>query len=88
MGAIGVRLVGFALYGAVVAWCAWQLPTTLPFVVPAAVAGVLVHGVKARPWLGLSAFAVVVVALLFLLAPALGSGAFSDLAEWINDPQW
>ncbi len=83
-----MRLVGLALYGAVVAWCAWQLPTTLPFVVPAAAAGVLLHGVRARPWLGLVAFAVLVVALPFLMAPALGTGAFSDLAEWINDPQW
>ncbi|WP_231249312.1 hypothetical protein [Nocardioides furvisabuli] len=86
--AIGVRVVGLALYGAVVAWCAWQLPTTLPFVVPAAAAGVLLHGVRARPWLGLVAFAVLVVVLPFLMAPALGTGALSDLAEWINDPQW
>ena len=31
---------------------------------------------------------VLVVALPFLLAPALGTGAFSDLADWIDEPQW
>lgn len=43
---------------------------------------------RGRPWLGMLAFAVLVVALPRLLAPALGTGAFSDLADWINDPQW
>jgi hypothetical protein len=83
-----VRLVGLVLYGAVVAWCAWQLPAALPFVAPAAAAGVVLHGVKGRPWLGGLAFVVLVVVLPLVLAPALGTGAFSDLADWINDPQW
>lgn len=38
--AVRVRIVGLLLYVAVVAWCAWQLPASLPFVVPAAVTGV------------------------------------------------
>ncbi|WP_210502443.1 hypothetical protein [Nocardioides xinjiangensis] len=86
--AIGVRLVGVALYAGAVAWCARQLPAALPFVVPAAAAGLVAHGVKGRPWLGLLAFVVLVVALPFMLAPALGAGAFSDLADWFDDPQW
>ncbi|NPD06849.1 hypothetical protein HN031_19410 [Nocardioides sp. zg-1308] len=86
--AVGVRLVGVALYCGVVAWCAWQLPASLPFVAPAAAGGLVLHGVKGRPWLGMLAFAVLVVVLPVLLAPALGTGAFSDLAEWVNDPQW
>ena len=86
--AAGVRIVGVLLYGAVIAWCWWQLPASLPFVVPAAVAGLVIHGVKGRPLLAMLAFAVLVVSLPVLLAPALGTGAFSDLAEWINDPQW
>ncbi|GAA1919777.1 hypothetical protein GCM10009797_11850 [Nocardioides hwasunensis] len=76
------------LYAAVVAWCVWQLPAALPFVAPAAAAGLVLHGLKARPWGGLLAFVVLVVVLPFLLAPALGTGALSDLATWINDPQW
>ncbi|WP_322919474.1 hypothetical protein [Nocardioides renjunii] len=48
----------------------------------------MLHGVKGRPWLGMLALAVLVVVLPVLLAPALGTGAFSDLAEWVNDPQW
>src|SRR5688572_26590551 len=36
--ALGVRVVGVALYAAIVAWCVWQLPASLPFVAPAAVA--------------------------------------------------
>ena len=86
--AVGVRIVGVLLYGAVIAWCWWQLPASLPFVAPAAVAGLVLHGVKGRPWLAILAFAVLVVALPVILAPALGTGAFSDLANWINDPQW
>lgn len=86
--AIRVRLAGFALYTAVVAWCAWQLPTSLPFVVPAAGAGLVLHGVKGRPWLGLVAFVVLVVALPVLLLPALGTGTFSDFGTWFEDPQW
>jgi hypothetical protein len=31
---------------------------------------------------------VLVVVLPFLLAPALGTGAFSDLSDWIDEPQW
>ncbi|MDZ5663722.1 hypothetical protein SFC79_18245 [Nocardioides sp. S-58] len=61
---------------------------SLPFVAPAAAGGLVLHGVKGRPWLGMLAFAVLVVVLPVLLAPALGTGAFSDLAEWVNDPQW
>ena len=85
--AIGVRLVGLVLYAAVIAWCVWQLPTSLPFVVPAAIAGAILHGVKGRPWLGLLSFMVLVVTLPLLLAPALGTGAFSDFADWFDEPQ-
>ncbi|HEV2796613.1 MAG TPA: hypothetical protein VGV65_03255 [Nocardioides sp.] len=84
----GVRIVGVLVYGAVIAWCWWQLPASLPFVAPAAAAAMVVQGVKGRPWLAMLVFAVLVVALPVLLAPALGTGAFSDLADWINDPQW
>ncbi|CAM3712044.1 hypothetical protein NOZE110980_12050 [Nocardioides zeicaulis] len=83
-----VRLTGLVLYIAIVAWSAWQLPAALPFVVPAAAAGVALHGVRGRPWLGAIAFVVLVVALPAVLAPALGIGSFSDLTAWINDPQW
>jgi len=74
MRAAGVRVVGLSLYTAVVAWCWWQLPATMPFVVPAAAVGALLHGVKGRPWAGVLAFAVLVVVLPLLLAPALGTG--------------
>ena len=86
--ALGVRLSGVLLYVAVIAWCWWQLPASLPFVAPAAAAGMVLHGLKGRPWLGILAFSVLVVALPMLLSPALRSGAFSDLANWLNDPQW
>jgi hypothetical protein len=86
--AVATAVTGLLLYTGVVAWSAWQLPATLPFVAPAAVAGAALHAVKRRPVLGLLAFGVLVAGLPFLLAPALGTGALSDLAEWINDPQW
>lgn len=66
--------------------CWWQLPASLPFVAPAAVAGMVLHGVKGRPWFAMLAFAVLVVALPVILAPALGTRAFSDLADWITTP--
>jgi hypothetical protein len=47
--AVGIRVVGVTLYAGIVAWCVWQLPATLPFVAPAAVAGLVLHGVRARP---------------------------------------
>jgi hypothetical protein len=86
--AVGIRVVGVTLYAGIVAWCVWQLPATLPFVAPAALSGLVLHGVRGRPWWGLLAFAVLVVVLPFALAPALGTGALSDLADWINEPQW
>ncbi len=83
-----VRLMGLASYATVIAWCVWQLPAALPFVAPAAAVGALLHVVKGRPWLGVVAFVVLVVALPILLVPALGTGAFSDLADWFDSPQW
>ena len=84
MRAVWVRLLGLLLYGAAVAWAWWQLPATLPFVVPAAVlGGGVLHVGKGRPWLGLVVFTVVVVAVPLLLWPALGTGTFSDLTDGI-----
>ncbi len=88
LSAAAVRVVGLALYGCVVAWCLWQLPTSLPFVAPAAAAGGFLHGVKGRPWLGVIAFVVLVVVLPLVLMPAMGAGAFSDFADWFDSPQW
>ena len=80
--ALRVRVAGLLLYGAVVAWCAYQLPDTVPFVVPGAVlGGGIVHVWKGRPWLGLSVFAIIVVVVPALLWPSVLTGAFSDLTE-------
>ena len=76
------RLIGAVLYAATVAWCAVQLPASLPFVVPAAVLGGGLHVVKGRLWLGLFVFTIVLVVGPLLLWPALGTGTFSDLTEW------
>jgi hypothetical protein len=35
-----------------------------------------------------SSSGVALAVLPFLLVPALGAGAFSDLADWISSPQW
>jgi hypothetical protein len=79
---LGVRVVGLVFYGAAVVWAWWQLPATLPFVVPAAVlGGGLLHVVKGRPWWGLIVFTVIVVAVPLLLWPALGTGTFADLTD-------
>ena len=80
---VRTRLVGAALYAGVVAWCAYQLPTILPFVVPAAVLGGGLHVIKGRPWLGLLLFGVIVVVVPKLLWPAMATTAFSELTELI-----
>jgi hypothetical protein len=70
------------LYGAVVAWCALQLPTAFPFVVPGAVlGGGILHVWKARPWLGLAVFTIIVVLVPALLWPSMATGTFSDLTD-------
>jgi hypothetical protein len=67
------------LYAAAVAWCAHQLPASLPFVVPGAVLAGLLQVWKGRPWLGLLVFGTVVVVVPLLFWPSLGTGAFADL---------
>jgi hypothetical protein len=80
--AVRIRLTGAVLYSAAVAWCAYQLPTALPFVVPGAVlGGGILHVWKGRPWLGLLVFAIVVVAVPLLLWPSLGTGLFAELTD-------
>ena len=64
----------------VVAWCAYRLPDTLPFVVPGAVlGGGFLHVVRGRAWWGLMVFALIVVAVPLLAWPSLLTGAFEDL---------
>ncbi|GAB3792889.1 hypothetical protein [Nocardioides ungokensis] len=80
--ALQVRISGLLLYGAAVAWCAYQLPDTVPFVVPGAVlGGGILHVWKGRPWLGLAVFAIIVVVVPALLWPSVLTGAFSDLTD-------
>ncbi len=80
--AVRVRITGLVLYTAAVVWCAYQLPTTLPFVAPAAVlGGGLLHVWKGRPWLGLALFTLIVVAVPVFVLPALSTGALADLTD-------
>ena len=80
--ALRTRLTGLALYGAVVAWCVYQLPDSLPFVVPAAAfGGGVLHVWRGRPWLGLVVFAIIVVAVPMLLWPSMLTGTFADLRD-------
>lgn len=80
--AVWIRFTGALLYCGIVAWSWYQLPSSLPFVVPAAVlGGGVLHVWKGRPWLGLIAFAVVVVAVPALFWPSMATGVFSDLTD-------
>ena len=78
-----VRSALFAaiVYPALVVWCAFRLPDTLPFVAPGAAAGLYLHAVKGRPWLGLVVAAVIVVAVPAMLWPSMLTGTFSDLTN-------
>lgn len=78
-GWIWNRFVGLAFYGAIVAWCALQMPASLTFVGPGAVIGALIHVFKGRPWLGLGAFLVVVVLVPLLFWPSMLTGAVGHL---------
>jgi hypothetical protein len=75
------RILGLLVYPAAVTWCWFQLPTSMVFVVPGAVAGVWLHVVKGRAWLGLAAFVIVVAVLPMILWPSLLTGFFSDLTS-------
>jgi hypothetical protein len=80
--ALRIRLVGLVLYAATVLWCAYQLPTSLPFVVPGAVlGGGVLHVWKGRPWIGLTVFTVIVVVVPMLLWPSMATGTFADLTD-------
>ena len=80
--AIRIRITGVVLYGALVAWCATQLRTSLPFVIPGAVlGGGVLHVWKGRPWLGLIVFAAIVVAVPALFWPSMVTGTFADLTD-------
>jgi hypothetical protein len=76
---LGRRITGFFVYVAAVAWCWFQLPTSMLFVAPAAVAGAWLHAGKGRPWLGLLVFIVIVAVLPMLFWPSMLTGLFSDL---------
>jgi len=69
------------VYAAIVAWCSWKLPDTLPFVVPGAALGVFLHALKGRPWLGALGASVIVIVLPAVFWPSMITGAFSDLAN-------
>ena len=80
--ALRTRLTGLVLYGAAVAWCAYQLPDSLPFVVPGAVlGGGVLHVWRGRSWLGLLVFAIIVVAVPMLLWPSMLTGTYADLRD-------
>jgi hypothetical protein len=80
--AVRIRVIGLVAYVGVVLWCSSQLPDTLPFVVPGAVVGGgVLHVWKGRPWLGLAAFLVIVVAVPALLWPSMLTGVFSDVTN-------
>jgi hypothetical protein len=80
--AVRVRLTGLVIYSAVVAWCAYQLPDSLLFIVPGAVlGGGGLHVWRGRPWLGLLVFAIIVVAVPMLLWPSMLTGTYTDLRD-------
>jgi hypothetical protein len=77
------RLAGLLLYSAAVMWCSVQLPTSMVFVVPGAVAGVWLHVGKGRAWLGLLAFTVIVAVLPLLFWPSMLTGLFSEVTAGV-----
>jgi hypothetical protein len=69
--------VGVVLYAAIVGAAWWLLPGTLPFVVPSAAFGMVLHAGMRRPWLGLAGFWVLLVVVPLLFFPSLLADAFA-----------
>jgi hypothetical protein len=72
-----VRLVGVALYAAIVGAAWWWQPEALPFVVPSAAFGMVMHAGMRRPWLGQAGFWVLLVVVPAVLFPSLLTEAFA-----------
>lgn len=79
-GAWRTRVTGLVMYAGVVAWCLYQLPDTLPFVIPGVVlGGGYFHVLRGRPWWGFFVFATIVILVPLLVWPSMLTGAYSDL---------
>jgi hypothetical protein len=81
MGDRNVRLAGVALYVAIVAVAWWLLPAALPFVVPSAAFGMVMHAGRRRPWLGLAGFWLLLVVVPALFFPSMLGEAFSGVID-------
>jgi hypothetical protein len=75
------RLVGVIVYGGLVAWSWYYMPSTFLFVLPGAIVGVYMQTVRARPLLGAVLFVMIVVVVPALVWPAGLTGDFTELSR-------
>ncbi|MBU1801862.1 MAG: hypothetical protein KKA97_06425 [Actinobacteria bacterium] len=69
------------IYGGIVVWSLWQLPTSAVFVVPAAVAAVVLHVVRGRPYVAAVVFLLIVVVAPALFWPSMTTDVIDDLGS-------
>ena len=79
---IRVRLLGIALYSGIVAWAGIQIPTSLTFLVPAAVIAGYLHVIRGRPWIALLAFSTITVVAPLIFWPSLLTDALGRLTDF------
>ena len=75
------RLVGLIVYGGLVAWSWYFMPSAFLFVLPGAIVGAYMQTVRARPLLGALLFVAIVVVIPAFLWPAGLTGDFSELSR-------
>ena len=73
----GTRLAGVLIYAAIAAAAWLLLPESLPFVVPSAAFGMVMHAGMLRPWLAFAGFWVLLVVVPVLFFPTMLTEAFS-----------
>ena len=74
-------MVGLIVYGGLVAWSWYFMPSVFLFVLPGAIVGAYMQTVRARPLLGALLFVAIVVFIPAFLWPAGLTGDFSELSR-------
>ena len=76
-----MRLWGLVIYGGIVAWSLWQLPTAAVFVVPAAASAVVLHVIRRRPYVAAVVFLLIVVVAPALFWPSITTDVMNGLGS-------
>lgn len=73
------RFIGLVVYAGTVVWSWYFMPSVFLFVLPGAIVGTYMQTVRARPTFGALLFALIVIAVPFLLWSAGLTGVFAHV---------